>query len=110
MVNLIQDATHAAHRNKIFLINYTEYMYRVLLKKTDYPIQEIGTIVEEYADSKEVDDYFDKFTIKFTEWCVTQPWDKTSASLGTNEHGDNIAKSTKDLLEEFKQYLNVERL
>lgn len=101
------DITHATHRNKVFLMTYTEYVYRKLIGNSNYSMQEISGIVEGYSKLDELNDFFDRFTVKFADFCSEREWDKTSASLGVDNAGNNIAKSTKDLLNDFRDYINT---
>ena len=101
-----QDIVSEIHRNHHFLVTYTEYVYRVLMKRGDYSIHDISKIVNDYSELKDLNIFFDQFTIDFANFCSHNHWDKTSASLGINEKGENIAKSTEKLLEDFKNYLD----
>lgn len=100
---------HPEQRNRQFLVHFTEQFYRCHLKTQDYTMDEINKAVEDYRirnnHELDFDDYFHAFSIEFADWCVNQKWDKTSASLGVGDNGENIAKPTKQLMEDFKEYL-----
>lgn len=104
----MQDQTHAEHRNKVFLFTFTENLYRELFGKSDYSMSQIESLVHKCAgDVFEINKFFDAFTIEFAEWCVNQHWEKASASLGVDEDGNNVAKSTAELLDLFKQQKGI---
>lgn len=54
----------------------------------------------------------DDFAIEFAEFCINNKWDKISASLGIDDDGKNIAKNTRELMDEFlkiKSNINLEK-
>jgi hypothetical protein len=56
------------HRNHVFLIGYTEHIYRKLGKY--YSMDEIQKAVNGFASIEEINSFFDKFTLAFGRWLM----------------------------------------
>lgn len=93
MIEHTTNKTRTENRNQVFLITYTEYVYRRLLNNHNYSMTEINDIVNGFGSAEEVSKFFDRFTLAFGKWLL----ERTPRTL---EH------PMEELLSEFREYLS----